>query len=679
MPEPIDILEDKLMKNNPGLLEGLLVDHTTQKNIFWATDSYADLGEGYHWHDAITSQTITGHHEGIIRPRSMKARDEQQKRARQMAEVFTPSWLVNKMNNVIDEEWFDRSDVFNNLCANHFWQSVTDTIIMPEGKSWQDYVLATRLEITCGEAPFLASRYDTVSGEAIPITNRIGILDRKLRVVNENCTDDSWTRWALLALGSVYGYEWQGDNLLLARMALLATFCDYYGQHFGQKPDDQTMFKAVDIISWNLWQMDGLKGVVPGSCHEDKHIETDLFGNGTTTVTPCLGCEKDDIQLHNGLRCHLRRWLLSDNEQPDYFDCLYLDFITKKYKTHHKTKWPMKFDFVIGNPPYNEDTEGTSDKPVYDKFMDGAYQMSSKVMLITPARFLFNAGKTQKVWNEKMLSDKHLKVLEYKQNSSETFPNTDIKGGIAITYHDTTKDFGTIEVFTNYEQLNSIQNKVSRKSKGKSLSDLFYTQNKFDLNMLYKDFPQYRKIIGSGGKERRLTASILYQLDVFTENKNEDSDVAIIGVINNKRVRRYISIKYLDLKKTNLKQWKVLVPKSNGSGALGEVLSTPLIGKPLIGYTQTFLGIGAFDSEQDAKATYKYVESKFARTMLGILKITQDNPPEKWKYVPLQDFTSSSDIDWSKSIHEIDLQLYDKYGLTEDERNFIETHVKEME
>jgi type II restriction enzyme len=684
MPEPIDILEDKLMKNNPGLLEGLLVDHTTQKNIFWATDSYADLGEGYHWHDAITSQTITGHHEDIIRPRSMKARDEQQKRARQMAEVFTPSWLVNKMNNVIDEEWFDRSDVFNNLCANHFWQSVTDTIIMPEGKSWQDYVLATRLEITCGEAPFLASRYDTVSGEAIPITNRIGILDRKLRVVNENCTDDSWTRWALLALGSVYGYEWQGDNLLLARMALLATFCDYYGQHFGQKPDDQTMFKAVDIISWNLWQMDGLKGVVPGSCHEDKHIETDLFGNGTTTVTPCLGCEKDDIQLHNGLRCHLRRWLLSDNEQPDYFDCLYLDFITKKYKTHHKTKWPMKFDFVIGNPPYNEDTEGTSDKPVYDKFMDGAYQMSSKVMLITPARFLFNAGKTQKVWNEKMLSDKHLKVLEYKQNSSETFPNTDIKGGIAITYHDTTKDFGTIEVFTNYEQLNSIQNKVSRKSKGKSLSDLFYTQNKFDLNMLYKDFPQYRKIIGSGGKERRLTASILYQLDVFTENKNEDSDVAIIGVINNKRVRRYISIKYLDLKKTNLKQWKVLVPKSNGSGALGEVLSTPLIGKPLIGkpligYTQTFLGIGAFDSEQDAKATYKYVESKFARTMLGILKITQDNPPEKWKYVPLQDFTSSSDIDWSKSIHEIDLQLYDKYGLTEDERNFIETHVKEME
>ena len=185
MPEPIDILENILLQDEPGLLEVLLFDHTTQKNIFWATDSYADYGKGYEWHDAITIQAITGSNGNIIMPRAMKSQDEQLRRSRQMAEVFTPSWLVKKMNNVIDEEWFDRSDVFNNLCANHFWQSVTDTIIMPEGKSWQDYVLATRLEITCGEAPFLASRYDTVSGEAIPITNRIGILDRKLRVVND--------------------------------------------------------------------------------------------------------------------------------------------------------------------------------------------------------------------------------------------------------------------------------------------------------------------------------------------------------------------------------------------------------------------------------------------------------------------------------------------------------------
>lgn len=175
----------------------------------------------------------------------------------------------------------------------------------------------------------------------------------------------------------------------------------------------------------------------------------------------------------------------------------------------------------------------------------------------------------------------------------------------------------------------------------------------------------------------------MYQLDFFREERASQDDICIIGLINNKRVKRYLDIKYLDLENTNLYKWKVLVPKSNGSGALGEVESTQLIGEPIIvepltGYTQSFLGIGAFETEEEAQAAYKYVVSKFARTMLGVLKITQDNPPEKWKYVPLQDFSSSSDIDWSQSIQSIDSQLYDKYGLSEEERNFIETHVKEM-
>ena len=122
-----------------------------------------------------------------------------------------------------------------------------------------------------------------------------------------------------------------------------------------------------------------------------------------------------------------------------------------------------------------------------------------------------------------------------------------------------------------------------------------------------------------------------------------------------------------------------MLPESNGSGTLGELLSTPLIAKPLEGYTQTFIGIGDFETEKDAQAAYKYVVSKFARTMLAVLKITQHNGVETWRYVPLQDFTMSSDIDWSQSISSIDLQLYDKYGLTEEERNFIETHVKEMD
>ena len=679
MSEPIDILENRVLKETPGLLEVLLKDHTTQQNIFWATDSYAELGDGFRWHDSITVAAITGEHGDVIMPRVMKTRDEQQRRVKQMAEVFTPAWLVNKMNNAADKVWFGRQNVFN-VPAEEGWKPTEAPVMMPKGKSWHDYVLATRLEITCGEAPFLTSRYDMISGVSIAIKTRMGMLDRKLRIVNEHCTGDEWTRWALLALGSVYGFEWQGDNLLLARESLLASFSESYEQQFGHKADRATLMLAAEIIAWNVWQMDGLKGVVPASCRETRIMETDFFGETkVTSVSPCPGCEHDDITLHNGMRCCLRRWLPSETTTPNHFDYNYTEIITKKYKTYHKNKYLMKFDFVIGNPPYQEETVGTSDTPVYDRFMDASFVVSKKALLITPARFLFNAGKTPSVWNKKMLNDEHFKVLDYYPVSDKVFSNTDIKGGVAVTYRDETQKLGPIGVFTTYPELNSIYKKVTSNMEQGGLTDLFYMQNKFKLNTLYADYPQYKNIIGSEGKERRLTAAILYQLDVFTETQEKDEDVAIIGVINNKRVKRYIDRKYLDLEKTNLNKWKVLVPKSNGSGVLGEVLSTPLIAEPTMGYTQTFLGIGAFDNESEAQAAYKYIISKFARTMLGVLKITQDNPPEKWKYVPLQDFTNHSDIDWTKSVHEIDLQLYDKYGLSADERNFIETHVKAMD
>ena len=679
MSEPIDILENRVLKETPGLLEVLLKDHTTQQNIFWATDSYAELGDGFRWHDSITVAAITGEHGDVIMPRVMKTRDEQQRRVKQMAEVFTPAWLVNKMNNAADEVWFGRQNVFN-VPTEEGWRPTEAPVMMPKGKSWHDYVLATRLEITCGEAPFLTSRYDMISGVSIAIKARMGMLDRKLRIVNEHCTGDEWTRWALLALGSVYGFEWQGDNLLLARESLLASFSESYEQQFGHKADRATLMLAAEIIAWNVWQMDGLKGVVPVSCRETRIMETDFFGETkVTSVLPCPGCEHDDITLHNGMRCCLRRWLPSESMTPNHFDYNYTEIITKKYKTYHKNKYLMKFDFVIGNPPYQEETVGTSDTPVYDRFMDASFVVSKKALLITPARFLFNAGKTPSAWNKKMLNDEHFKVLDYYPVSDKVFSNTDIKGGVAVTYRDETQKLGPIGVFTTYPELNSIYKKVTSNMEQGGLTDLFYMQNKFKLNTLYADYPQYKNIIGSEGKERRLTAAILYQLDVFTEAQEKDEDVAIIGVINNKRVKRYIDRKYLDLEKTNLNKWKVLVPKSNGSGVLGEVLSTPLIAEPTMGYTQTFLGIGAFDNESEAQAAYKYIISKFARTMLGVLKITQDNPPEKWKYVPLQDFTNHSDIDWTKSVHEIDLQLYDKYGLSADERNFIETHVKAMD
>lgn len=338
----------------------------------------------------------------------------------------------------------------------------------------------------------------------------------------------------------------------------------------------------------------------------------------------------------------------------------------------------MKFNAVVGNPPYQETKDNTSDSPVYHLFMDVAFQLSEKVSLITPARYLFNAGKTPKNWNEKILNDEHIKVVWYKSNSTDVFPNVDIKGGVAVMFRDLKEVFGKMGVFTAFPELNSIYNKVLGAKNFISIYGVIFLQNKFVLDRLYKDHPQYKKLIGSRGKEKRLTTSIFETLKVFSDKPLSKDAVQILGLIKNNRVYKYILRKYIE-PHSNLDKYKVILPKSNGSGALGEVLSTPLIGDPLIGYTQSFISIGAFDDETEAKAALKYIKTKFARVMLGILKVTQDNNKEVWKYVPMQDFTSKSDIDWSKSIAEIDKQLYKKYGLDKKEIDFIESMIKPME
>lgn len=341
----------------------------------------------------------------------------------------------------------------------------------------------------------------------------------------------------------------------------------------------------------------------------------------------------------------------------------------------------MKFDFVIGNPPYQDTTTGENETfapPVYNKFLDSAYQVADKVEMIHPARFLSNAGSTPKDWNKKMLDDEHLKILYYEQDSSKVFGNTDIKGGITVTYRNKTKDYGAIEVFSPYEELRSINSKVSAMSK-KSIKEIIYTQNRFNFDNLYLVHPEYKSVIGSGGKDRRFRNNIFEKIPSFLETAKSNTDIAVIGVIKNKRYWRYIDKQFVDLEHENLMKWKVIVPRANGKGVLGEVFSSPVVISPNQGYTQTFIGIGAFDTEIEATNLLKYIKSKFLRTMLSVLKVDQHNERDTWQKIPLQDFTLSSDIDWSQSIANIDKQLYKKYNLSDEEINFIETKVKEME
>lgn len=242
----------------------LLKDKTTKKNIVFATDSYAQMGDAYGVDREITKSLLASLD---LKPRILKSQEEQALRTRKKGEVFTPAWLCCKMNNHCDDEWFGVTDVFNHL-DDEQWTVTDSPILFPEGKDWKEYVDSRRLEITCGEAPYIVSRYDAATGDMIDIKDRIGILDRKLRVVNENTRDhEEWFKWTLRAFQSVYGYEWQGDSLLIARMNLLMTFMEYYKARWKYDPTDEKSLPMVlqiaNVIAWNFWQMDGLTGTVP--------------------------------------------------------------------------------------------------------------------------------------------------------------------------------------------------------------------------------------------------------------------------------------------------------------------------------------------------------------------------------------------------------------------------------
>ena len=649
----INIGDDILRLQSLKLLKKLLVDKTTKKNIMWATDAYKGKSGDYERNKEMTEALITGRNADVIKTRARKAMEQQSERTKQHAEVFTPLRIVQKMNDHADEVWFG--------CPNVFFQDGTPTerVSFPKEKTWQSYVDSRRLEITCGEAPYLVTRYDVETGEAIPIKQRVGILDRKLRVVTENALSESeWLKWAYRALEATYGYEFQGDNVLIARVNLLMTFEEHLRARWNRKPTASEYFQAANIIAWNIWQMDGLAGTIP-YCKAEESKQLSMFE--WLELEERIR-EAADTQPH----CQIYNWRA---REP-------LEYLSLQQGRNEK----MKFDYIIGNPPYQDETVGNQKAfapPIYNKFMEEAYKIADIVELIHPARFLFNAGGTPKEWNQRMLEDPHFKIIFYEQDSSKIFVNTDIKGGVAISYRNRQVNVGAIGTFTSFSELNSILRKVRDNKQFSSLSNIISNRGLYRFSKIaYDEHPEEMNKI----TDSRIGASAFERMSaLFTEEKPNDGHeyIQIFGLLQGQRVYRWFNKEYFNEVKS-FSSYKVFVPAANGSGALGEVLSTPLIGQPLIGHTETFISIGNFQTEVEANACLKYIKTKFARVMLGVLKITQHNSPEKWKYVPLQDFTVNSDIDWSQSVAGIDRQLYAKYGLDEREIEFIETHVKEM-
>lgn len=735
------------------VLRILLRDRTTGENIIWATNNYEKLGNTYHSAATMRLKDLVKLDKSVIQPRVYKTLELQKQRTKVNAEVFTPSWICCLMNNHLDDIWFGRKDVFNKM-KDKSWRATNRPIEFPVSgsKTWQGYVDSRRIEITCGEAPYLVSRYDTTTGKVIPISHRIGILDRKLRVVNENTENEAeWIKWTLRAYQATYGYEYQGDSLLIARINLLMTFCDYLQERWGRNPTEDELKAVAHILSWNIWQMNGLTYKTSYDADADRQRLQQIIDEcdtviSTYTMSACLPDEnylptlcdlqlskeytlqelidlvkqEDEISLAymyaevNGLKIaeedkrdfdaeiKQARSQLEETVQEmrlirdetyaekcmiaDAPDCLIKNWRMRRTEyfrdiaQKNKGKGIMKFDFCIGNPPYQNPTAENANRqePIYHHFLDAAYTASDRVCLIHPARFLFNAGQTPTTWNKKMLADPHLTVLNYVVNANTIFSNTDIKGGIAITYRDTTKNFGPITLFITYEELRSATAKVKAVS-AHFLSEVIYGQSNFCLEELYKDHPTIKSRIHNEGRSKQIRSNAFEKFpEIFIDAENNNHKLKIYGIQNHSRQCKFVAEKYIE-KSANQDFYKVIIPQANGSGAIGEVLSTPVMGTPVMGYTQSFIGVGAFETEIEATNCLKYVKTKFARAMLGTLKITQNNAaPEIWSNVPLQNFTPESDIDWTKSIAEIDQQLYKKYGLSQKEIDFIESKVKGM-
>ena len=670
------------------VLQTLLCDRTTGHNIIWADNEYEALGEGYAGDDEITVEKITGPNSSIIKPRIAKEAERQSQRTKSRAEVFSPAWLCNQMNNDLDESWFGRREVFNTEAnaedGAKSWVPTVEPVVFPKSKGhgWRAYVEAPKLEVTCGEAPFVCSRYDTVTGAGLPVAERVGFLDRKLRVVAEKTkTRKEWVRRALDALRASYGYEYQGDNLLIARINVFETFADHLRVEWGSGPDADEANQAAWIVSWNFWQMNGLTDAVPtnkmdaafestlgtfeGS--EPELVQTsliDLFGDvfqDETTKEEETEEPKETVPL-----CVLYDWKVGEP----------FEFVSLKGRASGMGK---KFYAVIGNPPYQEESEGNQRKtPIYNYFMDESFKVAAKAELITPARFLFDAGQTPKDWNRKILSDSHFKVMKFEADASMVFSEVEIKGGVAITYRDADSEFEPIGTFVAWEPMQSVLSKVGAACEP-CLSSLVTGAVPYKYSDEAKS--QHPEYVEQMGKSLDLRTNALDKLfgKLFFRDKQGDSNyVAVYGLFNKKREYLWIKRSYIDVP-DNFDGFKVLLSKASGAGTFGEKLASLAVASKQVAHTQSFVSMGNFNTEAEADALVKYLKTKFARSLLGILKVTQDVTPRVWGLVPQQDFSSSSNLDWSLPVADIDRQLYAKYGLDDEEIQFIESHVKEMD
>lgn len=561
------------------LLTILLKDHSSNKNIIWATANYEYLGIGYQPDSPITVDAVAGKNGGVIKPRTKKTKAEQTGRARSKAEVFTPSWICNKQNNLVDNAWFGTENVFNREIGNN-WETTTQHIQFPtpSGRSWEDYVLDVRLEVSCGEAPYLVSRFDAVSGEKISIERRIGLLDRKMRVVDENTTTfEEWKEWAVKAYQCIYGYDWQGDNVFLARKNLLFTFVDYFTKRFHKEPEFDLLCEIAEIISWNVWQMDGLNNTIPVLC-ENKS-------------------------------CVIKNWALEKT----------IAFKNASF-----------FNAVVGNPPYQTMDGGhkSSATPIYNRFVSASKCLGAQyISMIMPAKW-YTGGKGLDAFRFEMLNDCHISKLVDYTDSLDCFQNVDVAGGVCFFLRDESyfgdcecfniikgrrtfakKPLNTHDVFIRYPVADGVIAKVSNYGED-SLQTMVTSRKPFGL-------PTSCKPEVSGDLLLRYNGGIgKFNSDKVHSGKDMINDWKVI-------------VSYLSAEHAGQ-------PDKNGQF---RILSTMEVLPPKSICTETYLVAGCFQNEKEAENYDAYLKTKFVRFLIGQVALSQHITRSCFRFVPKQDFS----------------------------------------
>ena len=667
-----------------AVLDTLLKDKSTGKNIIWATDPPEELQtvmyEPVTDRSQITTQQLGLTHYEVVLPRMMKQTDTQQQRTRKKGEVFSPAWVCNKMNNALDADWFrglgaEESAGQFTVELPQGWQTVETPVQFPVCKgrtpAWVQYVQSRRLEVTCGEAPFLASRYDAATGEMIPVARRIGILDRKLRVVSENAaTEDEWRKYATHAVQSTYGYEYQGDNLLLARVNLLLTYAEHLQARWQRKPTKEELQPIANIISWNLWQMDGLHLSVPGGKPQPEAEQLDLFSMfGAAEPQPPT------------VSCKVKNWRKGSHGT------------TQNFETIQEGSTSMKFDYVIGNPPYQEQTTSVvpktngqvRSKSIFQYFQIEADKIATKasVLIYPGSRWIHRSGKGMADFGLKQINDVTLRRIDFYPNSKEVFPGpVAIADGVSIVLKEKEKQTPRFDyVYHNNGECVSLE----MDNPGETLIPLnpsdavivnkveqFVNDNKLDYLhgkiLSQKLFGIESDFVESNPNKVREYVSdadvdFSHEIKLFTNDKAGKKGRAKWFVADRNVVST--SVKYID-------EWQVVVSSANAGGQKRDNQIEIIDNHSAFGRAR--VALSSFTTKQEAVDFYNYARTYLVRFMF---LMTDEALTSLGKRVPdLMDYTENNPIiDFSAPL---DNQLYQLVGLKPAEIKHIEDTINNL-